>query len=169
MIFKKNGTFLSLISQFMLLLFCLLLLLLTCLSSSISGVDQDPTESEEMIARKLEELEMEIDRIPHKSAYDMAINKSISCKEYMLSRKFRLMFLRSESFNTAKSAIRLCSYMDQLLDHFGSDVLGRPLYFSDLCEDAQHCLNLGVYQIWHNGRDSAGRGLVYVNYSYGKK
>ena len=128
----------------------------------IHGVNSVTEETEALINQSLFHLERAIQRIQDKEAYNLAINKSVQSKNYIESSKFRLMFLRCENFDVDSAASRLVLYLERMLTYFGPDVLGRPLYYSDLNEDSQQYLEAGVHHLVPNERDSSGRAL-FVN------
>jgi DNA polymerase III delta prime subunit len=104
--------------------------------------------------------EREIDKIEDKNAYNMAWRASKDSREYVKSRKFQLMFLRSDNFCIEKDAIRLVAFMEGMLEYYGKDVLGRPLFYDDLDPDSQEYLKSGVYQLMQ-ARDSAGHVILF--------
>jgi hypothetical protein len=123
----------------------------------IHGVEKEVDETDEFIGTSLEALENELQSIADKPAYDQAEKVD---RGYVHSRKFRLMFLRSEYFHIQKTAIRLVKCMEGIRDYFGDGVLGRPLNMSDLEKDDLAYLKTGDYQILSE-RDSTGRIIVF--------
>lgn len=121
----------------------------------IHGVDEVVTETPELIAERLAELDTTIQMIRHKEAYLEA--EQIST-DYIRSKKFRLMFLRAELFDVQKAAKRLVRFMEGKKRLFGTDCLARPIYLSDLDENDLHSLSCGGIQMLPN-RDRAGRAV----------
>jgi hypothetical protein len=122
----------------------------------LHGVDTIIEETEDFIHKTLEDVNRELSKIRIKPAYEQAESMS---KEYVTSRKFRLMFLRAEYFNVRKAAGRLVKFMEEKLQLFGSNALARPLYLSDLDKDTQETLKSGVFQ-WIGARDRTGRSII---------
>jgi hypothetical protein len=125
----------------------------------IHGVDSIVNETPEFVAERLEALANELQKILNKPAYDRAESTS---KEYVTSQKFRLMFLRSESFDARKAAHRLVRFMEGKLKLFGPEVLTRPILYNDLDADDRKALKSGMFQICP-ARDSSGRA-IFGNY-----
>ena len=125
----------------------------------IHGVESILEESDEMISSGLNNLEMELQKIPSKPAYDEAERMS---SEYVRDRKFRLMFLRAEQFDSSLAARRLVMFMEEKAKNFGRESLTRPLNLRDLDKDDLETLNSGVFQALPV-RDTAGR-LVIVGF-----
>ena len=70
----------------------------------------------------------------------------------------RLMFLRCESYNITRAAIRMISYFDFKLRLFGRNLFTRDVKISDLDKDTQICLESGYFQILPQ-RDRSGRAI----------
>ena len=68
------------------------------------------------------------------------------------------MFLRCESYNISRAAIRMISYFDFKLRLFGSSLLTRDVKISDFDKDTQICLESGYFQILPQ-RDRSGRAI----------
>jgi hypothetical protein len=126
-------------------------------------------ESEDLIRRSLKELAVELEMIKEKSAYDMGLKASAGSKDYLESRKFCLVFLRTEFFCIVKTAKRIVTYMEKMLEYFDPQVLGRPLYYSDRHPDTKEYLRKGVHQVVHQARDSAGRAIFLDHYEKSEK
>jgi hypothetical protein len=124
----------------------------------LHGVSDVIEETLELIERCLFDLEMEIQRMPKKSAYDRAkatAPESVSC------RKFRLMFLRAERFKAINAAARLVKYFEGKLKLFGPDKLTKIITMEDLDEDDMVTLKSGYLQLLPE-RDRAGRAIMIV-------
>eukprot|EP00529_Nitzschia_sp_RCC80_P016940 CAMPEP_0113477596 /NCGR_PEP_ID=MMETSP0014_2-20120614/20289_1 /TAXON_ID=2857 /ORGANISM="Nitzschia sp." /LENGTH=659 /DNA_ID=CAMNT_0000370695 /DNA_START=397 /DNA_END=2373 /DNA_ORIENTATION=+ /assembly_acc=CAM_ASM_000159 len=114
--------------------------------------DSDPNIVEE----KLEEFDRFVDSIHPKDAYEMALSAD---PEYVRSRNFRLMFLRSQCFNVSEAAWCMVEFFAGKLDLFGPESLTRSLRYSDLKDDDIHYMNRAYQQILPS-RDSAGRVVI---------
>ncbi|KAL3940556.1 MAG: hypothetical protein SGBAC_004935 [Bacillariaceae sp.] len=122
----------------------------------IHGVDPQLEEKEEMLNSKLAALEDEIARFSIKPAYEQSLKMS---HVYVTSRKFRLMFLRAESMDPAKAAIRLIKFMELKLQYFGPGSLARPICSSDLNSDDLSTLKAGRLQVLPE-KDRSGRVVI---------
>lgn len=123
----------------------------------IHGVESLEVETEEMLNRKLQELNHALDEIDHKPAYNKAL-----CQDntYVKSRKFQLMFLRADSFNVKQAAKKIVGFMEEKLQRFGSKALARSLTLNDLSVPARSLLaKKGVIQLLP-ARDRVGRAVL---------
>ena len=117
-------------------------------------------ESAEMTDHAFGSFQKEIEKIPTKHAYDMAV---ASNSYYVLhDRDFRIRFLRADLFDTKKAAARFINHLDLLLDYVGPIALQRPLRFSDLGKDVQRVLRFGSTQILPS-RDRADRLILFFH------
>lgn len=122
----------------------------------IHGVAEIVEETPDFCASRLEQLELDLLRIPDKDAYNQARAKS---PEYVTSRKSGLMFLRAARFDTREAADRMVRYYKEKLLVFGSEPLARDICLTDLSSDAMACLETGYRQLLP-GRDRAGRAIL---------
>ena len=121
----------------------------------IHGVEDVIDEPEHFVLQKLAEMEQEIQRIPHKQAYDLAYQLD---REYVSNRSFRLLFLRCEKFDTRAAALRLVKFFEGKLELFGAGCLARDILLSDLSKDDLDALRSGHFQKLPF-RDRAGRAI----------
>ena len=119
----------------------------------IHGVDKDFEETPEMVASKLSEMELQLQKIIKKPAYDQALQAS---SDYVQDDDLRLSFLRADYFNPSKAAKRFVFFFEKKLQLFGPACLGRPITQQDLNVDDQAALNAGHLQLLPT-RDRAGR------------
>ena len=111
---------------------------------------------------KLQELDQAIDQIQHKDAYNQAQQAH---NGYIANPKFRLVFLRAESFNARKAADRLVAFMDEKLLRFGPRALSRQLTIDDMSKASKSLLiKKGLMQVLPT-RDSAGRAILVTYYN----
>jgi hypothetical protein len=122
----------------------------------IHGVDKGVEETPELDAASLAYLDQELRKIPFKPAYDQAARLS---PHYVTDRKFCLKFLRADSFDPKKAAIRLVKFMEEKLKLFGPKTLVREVYLSDMNKDDITCLKSGCLQLLPL-RDRAGRAIL---------
>jgi hypothetical protein len=110
---------------------------------------------------KLSELEDALNRIEEKPAYNQSYAQ---WDGYVTDPQFRLIFLRAESYNPKKAAVRLVSFMEEKLERFGPDTLTRQLTIDDLNSHSRSLLiKKGVLQLL-SSRDSSGRAIMLTYY-----
>ena len=120
-------------------------------------------DNEAFVKESLEHLEDELHKLrKRRPSYDKAVFLNPS---YVKSRDFRLLFLRSEYFDTKKAAERLVGHFDLKLQLFGLDKLSRDIKLEDLPEEAVAALNCGAIQILP-GKDRTGRSIICVANKY---
>jgi hypothetical protein len=124
----------------------------------IHGVLELPKEEPKFIANCLEELDKEIYAYSHsdKNAYELA---QIQNDGYVSNHKFRLKFLRAETFNPSLAAQRLIKFFASKLQLFGPDYLTKDIRLEDLSEDDKKCMESGILQLLPL-RDRAGRAII---------
>lgn len=133
----------------------------------IHGVAEQDDEAPEMLAESLEELEVEIQKIKDRAAYEKGLQAS---PDYVTGRRFRLMFLRAKNFDAKSAAASLVIFMEEKLKYFGPESLGRPIHLSDLDRDDLAVLKSGSNQVLA-ARDRSGRAVFFdpnliVNFPY---
>jgi hypothetical protein len=131
------------------------------IQEEIHGVDtMTPTETPELLRTSLQQLQIEIDRLPpsKKLAYQMALSMN---SQYVHQTDVRLKFLRADLFDVEKAAERFCGYLDFTYEHFGKNVLMRPILQTDLTKVETDLLRRGNNQILPS-RDRTGR-LINVH------
>ena len=80
--------------------------------------------------------------------------------EYVTSSRFRLQFLRCESFQVQPAAVRMIKFFQGKYHFFGAEALGRSVFYSDLTDDAKKILEHGAFQLLGQ-RDSVGRCVLF--------
>jgi hypothetical protein len=128
------------------------------LYEEIHGVESTVHETPEFVEQHLQSLAIEIQLIPIKPAYDEALRRF---PDYIKGKKFLIMFLRTDHFDSKRAANRLVNFLENKRKLFGIETLGRPLQYRDLDEDTRNAFQTGVYQ-WLPARDRTGRP-VFVN------
>jgi len=124
----------------------------------VHGVKEGEKETEEMIQTGLDSLQREIEKLQDREAYDLAYTKD---PKYLERRSFRLAFLRSDSFDARKAAIRLVRHFQVKLDLFGEEKLVMDIVQDDLDRDTMDALYTGTDQIL-DATDSAGRYIISI-------
>ena len=115
-------------------------------------------ETPELIQTTIEQLSIEIAKIPKKDAFDRS-QLLFRNETYVDTDDFRLRFLRCDLYNVKKAAIRMVNFLDLLHELFDTDeLLRRPIKFSDLSKTDLRVLRLGFYQPLPF-RDRSGRAL----------
>ena len=124
----------------------------------IHGVRDEIEESEELIQRSLQEMHREIKRISPGTAFESAATIN---PRYVKNQEFRLMFLRSEKFNSRRAARRIVQHFDFKMELFGKEKLGRDITLGDLDEQDRACLENGYFTVLPL-RDRAGRAVASI-------
>ena len=132
-------------------------------SNSIEDLEKNNPQYVEECLQKLEEMICSIQNDTTTSekrshAYEQAKQQ---CAEYVTNRKFRLQFLRADSYNVEHAAIRLLAYFEAKLELFGVEKLARDITQNDLSSDDMSLLESGYVQVL-NQRDTAGRPIFFV-------
>jgi hypothetical protein len=125
----------------------------------VHGFSQVQDEDPPFLEAKFAELEAELQKIRNKSAYENAkyLNSS-----YVADPAFRLMFLRSERFDTQLAAKQLVRHFKVKRELFGNDeILAREVRLSDLTKDDMETLESGFMQVLPT-RDAAGRRIFFL-------
>eukprot|EP00980_Cylindrotheca_fusiformis_P022429 scaffold9290_cov107-Cylindrotheca_fusiformis.AAC.7 len=120
------------------------------------GVEDGETASKAFATARLEQLEEEIQKVKEGTAYTEA---EIQCKDYVMNKNFRLMFLRAEDFSARESAARMIRYFDEKRNLFGTGKLARNIQLSDLNKEDKACLRSGFVQILPK-KDASGRTVL---------
>ena len=121
----------------------------------VHGVSEVIDESPELIDRKLDELQSEIDHYRNKGAYLEAKKQSPT---FVSSRKFLLLFLRAEKYDSKKAAARIARHFQLKLDIFGKEKLARDILLSDITN--LKVLHSGYLQLLPQ-KDSVGRTVIF--------
>ncbi|CAJ1938432.1 unnamed protein product [Cylindrotheca closterium] len=124
----------------------------------VHGVRQGPTETEEAIEKGLDSMHREIDKLKDKRAYDLALSMN---SEYVENRSFQLAFLRADSFDAKKGALRIVRFFQLKLDLFGEDKLVLDIVQDDLGREAMHEIYSGRKQ----GLDAQDRTGRWINFA----
>jgi hypothetical protein len=126
----------------------------------IHGVFEMVQETPELIAKTLSQIEIHLQKIHHKPAYDLAI--AIRA-DYVRDPKLRLMFLRADRFDPELASKRLIKFMDWKLILFGRDKLCQwHIGIADLDGYAKFMVESGVMQTLPS-RDSRGRVVTVIS------
>ena len=131
----------------------------------IHGIALTEEEDPESLENALTELENKLRKIKRKKkeAYERAkfLNPA-----YVNSRRFRLMFLRSEGFDPAAAAKTIVAHFEIKRKIFGEgEILARDVVQSDLDLDDKAHLNDGFIQVLPE-QDAAGRTVICLNLGF---
>ena len=144
----------------------------------------DGTETKEFLQSKLQELQIEIDRIPdkHKKSYIDSQSEHVvatsgttndgSSREdvhgeninnsFVNGADFRLRFLRADLFDAKRAAKRLVNYLDFARELFGDFVLRRPIKITDLSREEMEFLRCGNTQLCPFPDRTGRRVIAYI-------
>jgi hypothetical protein len=112
----------------------------------LHGVSACVCETPELIAKSLHEMEECLQKYPRKgAAYDLAM---ATRRDYVQDPEFRLLFLRSDRFDPALAAKRLCKFLKLKLRLFGEEKLCKShIGLEDLDKDGRFMVESGIIQI----------------------
>jgi hypothetical protein len=123
----------------------------------IHGVSELIKEEPQLLEVSLAQLEEGIQNISKREAYEQALSQNA---EYVTDRKFRLKFLRADSFDPQAAAARLVKFLEQKSKLFGVEKLTQDIKLSDLTVSDKQCIEAGICQLLPF-RDQAGRGIQH--------
>jgi hypothetical protein len=130
----------------------------------IHGVsDNEVDETPELISRTSKELDHFLKTLKT-DAYDLAESQS---PEYLKSAKFRLMFLRAESFDAQNAAHRMIQFLEHKLELFGPTKLCKEIKLDDLTPEDMESLENGHMQLMPV-RDRSDRAIFVFIANYMK-
>mmetsp|Transcript_14571 Transcript_14571/g.20588 ORF Transcript_14571/g.20588 Transcript_14571/m.20588 type:complete len:350 (+) Transcript_14571:100-1149(+) len=121
------------------------------------GVEPAIEETPAFLREKFEQLDLEIEELNEKEAYELALFMNPS---YVTSAGFRLLFLRCERFNAKAAANRMVKYWDRKIEIFGMDCAFKDISLLDFEENDQLALRLGAFRVLPT-RDEANRGIMF--------
>ena len=128
-------------------------------SFEVHGIAAEVEETPELIASSLVELEAELQKIKKKPSYEKALEMNPT---FVTSEKFRLQFLRAESFHCKNAAKRVVLHFRQKEELFGSgEVLGRDVRLSDMSPKDREGIAQGIVQVLPTA-DVAGRAVLCI-------
>ncbi|CAB9530462.1 Transfer protein [Seminavis robusta] len=144
----------------------------------IHGVAPVIQEEPEFVAQKLEEMDQALNELVQAAATAEEGKSSLSIQYYQKALveeplyvqdpKFRLKFLRADSFDAIKAARRLVFYLEKKVYHFGMQTLCREVQMSDLTEKDLKTLQAGSVQQLPF-RDRSGRAIFLDPFIFGPK
>jgi hypothetical protein len=115
-------------------------------------------ETKEAIDAGLDSLNEEIEKLHDKHAYNIAW--SVNSK-HVENRSFRVAFLRADSFDARKAALRIVRHFQVKLDLFGDDKLVMDIVQDDLDRETMEAMHCGRGQ-WLDAKDRAGRRIIII-------
>ena len=123
-----------------------------------------PEECPELIHRSLKALSIELDALSLSLPPDLtkAYRQSqLLANTYVNETEFRLRFLRCELFDVPLTGLRICGFLELVLDLFGEYALQRPITLYDFNKEELKYLRYGCYQFLPF-RDRAGRRIISI-------
>jgi hypothetical protein len=124
-----------------------------------------PIETDELVQRKLQELETHLAEIAKKAAaaYGEAQTK---CPQLITNDNFKLVFLRCEQFNAKLAAERFVQYWEKRVEIFGAERAFLPLTLQTtsgaLDEDDKAALRHGFVRLVP-AKDPVGRAILFAD------
>jgi len=123
-----------------------------------------PEEHPQFVESSLKALSIELDALSLSLPPDLtkAYRQSqLLTNTYVNEAEFRLRFLRCELFDVPLTALRICGFLELVLDLFGEYALQRPITLYDFNKEELKYLRYGCYQFLPF-RDRAGRRIVSI-------
>jgi hypothetical protein len=130
-------------------------------SEDLHGVSAEVNETPELIASALHKMELCLQKIRHKAAYQVALARQEGAS-YVQNPTLRLAFLRADRFDEKKAAERFVGFLDWKVRLFGLEKLCQwHIGLDDLDYDAQSLVKSGIDQILPS-RDTRGRAVLVI-------
>jgi hypothetical protein len=119
----------------------------TNVQEEIHGVySMTPNETPRMIEESLRDFSHHLTHLPPEKA--VAYRQALSLNsQYVPDRDFRLKFIRADLYNIPRAVERFMAYLDMSFEHFGKDVLLRPILQNDLTKGECEVMRKGGLQI----------------------
>jgi len=114
-----------------------------------------PKESPEMLAEQLRNMDIEINKIEMKDAFDRSQQFP---NTYINQAEFRLRFLRADLFEAQKAALKMVNFLDLISELFGDFALRRQIQMSDFSREEMQIFRVGHQQLLPY-RDRSGRRI----------
>jgi hypothetical protein len=125
----------------------------------IHGVADVIQESPELLSTSLLQLQAALER-KRTLTYDLVqLLSEPKSQSYVLSREFRLMFLRADDFDVEEAADRMMQHLENKLELFGPSRLCQKITQAELTPEDFECLHNGHQQLLPV-RDRAGRAIL---------
>mmetsp|Transcript_31817 Transcript_31817/g.77244 ORF Transcript_31817/g.77244 Transcript_31817/m.77244 type:complete len:627 (+) Transcript_31817:230-2110(+) len=141
------------------------------LEDALDGLERQYPEPYDEVGMTANQLRRRLESIPRPVYFNPPKTLSVETlrpyrlakklnHEYITSSRLRLQFLRCESFDVQPAAARMMKFFQGKYHFFGAETLGRPLFYSDLSDDAKKVLEHGAFQLLEQ-RDSVGRCVLF--------
>jgi hypothetical protein len=124
----------------------------------LHGIHSADEDEDDRMQEALLQIQIEIDQISDKPAYNEALRLGST---YVFDTKFRKRFLWAEDLDAHKAAIRMINFLQYSSEVYGPSVLLRRIQFSDLGPSAVAYFKAGSGLV-PPARDSSGRRIYCV-------
>ena len=123
-----------------------------------------PVETPELIHYKLNEFEAAVEEFRKKNdkSHKSLLQAMEKCPQ-LLTRDFKLMFLRSEVFNTNLAVGRYSQYWEKRVKIFGPEKAFQPLTLDKAVSGDHVALELGLMRVVRGVTDPKGRAIIYID------
>ena len=123
-----------------------------------------PAESLQLIQEKLAEFDTAVDNIvkTQENNHKCLLQAIENCPE-LLTREFKLMFLRCEVFNTNLAVARYSQYWTKRVEIFGPEKAFQPLTLDKALSEDHVALEIGMMRVVDGVTDAKGRAIVYID------
>ncbi|KAL3930368.1 MAG: hypothetical protein SGARI_004502, partial [Bacillariaceae sp.] len=124
----------------------------------LHGIHAAPDDEEQRVQEALVQMQVEIDKIQEKPAYDDAVRRGST---YIFEQKFRKRFLWAEYLDPHKAAIRMVKFLQYSSEVYGPEVLLRRIRYTDLPPGAVSYFKSGSGMVLP-ARDTSGRRVLCI-------
>jgi phage-related protein len=130
----------------------------------LHGVADIIKETSELVQTSCEQLTKELQKLSKTKR--RALVRALFLKPSLEKDiPFKLLFLRADSFDAAKAAVRMCKYFEHKLELFGADKLVKRITLEDMNEDDMAAVHTGAVTILPQ-KDQAGRLIWFINQTH---
>ena len=124
----------------------------------LHGIRAVPDDEEQRVQAALIQMQIEVDNIQEKPAYNQALRIGST---YVFDQKFRRRFLWAEDLDPRKAAMRMIRFLQYASEAYGPKALLRPIRYSDLPPGAVSYFKSGSGLVLP-ARDPSGRRVLCI-------
>lgn len=120
-----------------------------------------PLENEELIGEKLKAFDAACGEIPAVEKENLTLAET-NCPD-LLTKEFKLQFLRCEVFNEELAAKRFAKYWDKRVEIFGPTKAFEPLTQEGALSEDKPTFSFGVTRLIPGVKDPSGRSILFFD------
>ena len=123
-----------------------------------------PHETSRMIRQKLKEFDATVrDRTATVTEENESLIQAVEKCPHLLTKSFKLMFLRTELFDVDKAVTRYCKYWTKRVFMFGETKAFQPLTLEKALVDDHVALEVGYIRLLPGVTDPKGRSILIAD------